>query len=387
MNHALHPPHTQVTPEFPAGGFLRPNARNTAMEMSPFVSIFTGIYWFVVNTTTLGNCALFPTTTGGRIFSCFVAYVGLASLALPISIIGKNFSEQYDLVYHTHPDAAKTFGSHTPKDGPGSTKNANGKMPLRTPRHMTPSMKALSQMVGADASGKGGAFFNAGGKGMEDEVEALRLHFQSQIDALRAQLEASAGASPGHPNSSWEAAAPMHEELESLRAYVEKEIHSLKATLARGQANFTPPLSDDDFTTGGLGDSAASHPGAVTAGTIAAPPTAVLPRGLSTRAASSAGGAGAGVPTAATVGEATGPVFTITGPYSAAVTAALAQAAQHDDDDDEDEYVGAEERRYQQQREMMRQQELQRFRAQMQERRRGFWPQQELATMGGGGLL
>ena len=78
----------QVTQEFPAGGFLRPNARNTALEMSPFVSIFTGIYWFVVNTTTLGNCALFPTTTGGRIFSCVVAYIGLATLALPISIIG-----------------------------------------------------------------------------------------------------------------------------------------------------------------------------------------------------------------------------------------------------------------------------------------------------------
>jgi len=57
------------------------------------------MYWVVVNTTTLGNAALYPTTVFGRICSCFVAYCGILSLALPISIVGKNFTEQYNMVY------------------------------------------------------------------------------------------------------------------------------------------------------------------------------------------------------------------------------------------------------------------------------------------------
>lgn len=77
----------QVTQEFPAGGFLRENARGTAKEESPFTSILTGMYWVVINTTTLGNAALFPTTTLGRVCSVFVAYIGILALALPISIV------------------------------------------------------------------------------------------------------------------------------------------------------------------------------------------------------------------------------------------------------------------------------------------------------------
>lgn len=41
----------------------------------------------IVNTTTLGNAALYPTTTLGRIVSCVVAYTGLLAIALPISIV------------------------------------------------------------------------------------------------------------------------------------------------------------------------------------------------------------------------------------------------------------------------------------------------------------
>jgi len=77
----------QVTQEFPSGGFLRPNARGTAKELTPFTSILMGMYWVVVNTTTLGNAALFPTTVMGRVSSCFVAYIGILALAFPISIV------------------------------------------------------------------------------------------------------------------------------------------------------------------------------------------------------------------------------------------------------------------------------------------------------------
>lgn len=45
------------------------------------------MYWVIINTTTLGNAALYPTTTLGRVCSVFVAYIGILALALPISIV------------------------------------------------------------------------------------------------------------------------------------------------------------------------------------------------------------------------------------------------------------------------------------------------------------
>ena len=233
---------------------------------------------------------------------------------------------------------------------------------------MTPSMKALSQMVG----GEKGAFFNAGGSSAEQEVEALRTHFQAQIDGLRAQLEEAAAANSAG-SGAWEAAAPMHEELEALRAFVEKEISGLKQNMAAtgalpaagagNRAAFTPPLSDDE--TGSGNDSV------------------IRPRGLQGMGSSMGMGMGMGQQQAAAVPT---PAPIVLGSYSAAVTAALAQAAQNDPDDDED-YYGEEERKYQSAREALRQQELHRFRSQMAERGRrmsgSFTPQQELRTYGG----
>lgn len=250
----------------------------------------------------------------------------------------------------------------------GAPTPANGKPGQKVnPRAMTPSMKALSQMVGGDK----GAFFNGPGSAAEQEVEALRAHFQAQIDGLRAQLEAASAANASTSGSgSWEAAAPMHEELEALRAFVEKEISGLKQGLAAAGAAgagagagsrsaFTPPLSDDD--------------------TAAGDDSVIRPRGL--------GQGGMQQQQAAAV-----PPPIVLGSYSAAVTAALAQAAQNDpDEDDDDDYYGEEERKYQSAREALRQQELQRFRSQMAERGRrmsgSFTPQHELRSYGGAGGL
>lgn len=258
------------------------------------------------------------------------------------------------------PEAQKSlgvFGTKASTPAHGAAKG--GKPPLRTPRAMTPAMKAMSQSVGGN-----GAFFNATGSAAEQEIDALRAHFQAQIDGLRAQLEAASAASN---SGSWEAAAPMHEELEALRAFVEKEIGQIKQGLpqsvqGQGQGHsvgFTPPLSDDD--------------------TMAGDDSVIRPRGLG-----AAGGGG--VPVAATV-----PAPIVLGSYSAAVTAALAKAAENDPDDDDDDYYGEEERKYQSAREALRQQELQRFRSQMAERGRrmsgSFTPQQELRTYGAGGLM
>ncbi len=222
-----------VTPEFPGGGFLRPNPRNTALEKSPFVSIFTGIYWYVVNTTTLGNCALFPTTTGGRVASCFIAYCGLLSLALPITIIGQNFSTQYNLVtqdlephlfYHTSPDTPAggrtPRGSMTPRKGGGpgtpARRNGNGG-----------SFKSESTMVGD----KQDLNYNS----PEQEIEALRAHFQQQIDAMRLHMQSSTSAS----------APPAQQEMDALR----REIQTLRMGLQNVRTASvvpTPPMSEDE---------------------------------------------------------------------------------------------------------------------------------------------
>ena len=73
--------------------------RRLATSLPLFLPTHQPTIQVIVNTTTLGNCAIYPTTVMGRILSCIVAYCGILSIALPISIVGKNFTEQYNLVY------------------------------------------------------------------------------------------------------------------------------------------------------------------------------------------------------------------------------------------------------------------------------------------------
>ncbi|EWM27103.1 Ion transport [Nannochloropsis gaditana] len=218
-----------VTMEFPAGGFLRPNDRNTALEQSPFQSIFTGVYWYVVNTTTLGNANLYPTTTGGRIASCFIAYCGLLSLALPITIIGQNFSQQYNLVY-ADPDMqphlfypSTPHTPRTPKGGPSQTPGRKGLAP-GTRDGFRSKMGGEKQDIDYVPP--------------EQEIEALRAHFQQQIDALRLHVQGSTAAS----------AAPAQQEVDALRSYVQREIGSLKMSLNDVQGR-TPRASEESDTT------------------------------------------------------------------------------------------------------------------------------------------
>ena len=197
-----------VTPEFPAGGFLRPNTRNTALEKSPFVSIITGIYWYIVNTTTLGNAALYPTTSGGRIASCFIAYCGLLSLALPITIIGQNFSQQYNMVYVDPDSHPHLFYPPTPRTP-------------RTPKggSQTPRRKGAAP---GTRDGFKGQREDLNYVSPEQEIEALRAEFQQQIDALRLHMQSSTGG-PSQQQ--------QQQEVDALRAYVQREIVNMKMTM------------------------------------------------------------------------------------------------------------------------------------------------------------
>lgn len=54
------------------------------------------MYWVVITITTVGYGDLYPTSTGGRLLAILVTYSGVLALALPISVIGNNFTALYE---------------------------------------------------------------------------------------------------------------------------------------------------------------------------------------------------------------------------------------------------------------------------------------------------
>jgi hypothetical protein len=84
-----------VNSDYPSGAFLRPTVVGDSMVESTFVSIASGIYWAVVTTSTLGYGDLYATSVAGRAITCVTAYLGLLVVALPIGVVGGNFSIEY----------------------------------------------------------------------------------------------------------------------------------------------------------------------------------------------------------------------------------------------------------------------------------------------------
>ena len=77
------------------GGYVRPNLADNTLEQSPFHSSFAGMYWSAITMTTVGYGDIYPTTIGGRILATVCALSGLILMALPINILGTNFSNEY----------------------------------------------------------------------------------------------------------------------------------------------------------------------------------------------------------------------------------------------------------------------------------------------------
>lgn len=86
----------KVKEGYPDGAYFRPTVNMDGEEVSPFVSIWAGIYWAIVTGTTVGYGDLYPTTVGGRLISCFWIFSGILILGIPISIIGSNFSVELE---------------------------------------------------------------------------------------------------------------------------------------------------------------------------------------------------------------------------------------------------------------------------------------------------
>jgi len=78
------------------GKYMRPDKLGTGEEESPFTSIPASFWWVVVTTTTVGYGDMVPTTVFGKIVAICCMHLGILVLALPITILGTNFTEEYE---------------------------------------------------------------------------------------------------------------------------------------------------------------------------------------------------------------------------------------------------------------------------------------------------
>lgn len=77
------------------GGFARPDVTGYNLELSPFNSVPSAFWWVVVTSTTVGYGDMYPTSIGGKTVATICMILGVLALALPVSVIGANFSEIY----------------------------------------------------------------------------------------------------------------------------------------------------------------------------------------------------------------------------------------------------------------------------------------------------
>ncbi|RUS14942.1 hypothetical protein BC937DRAFT_93127 [Endogone sp. FLAS-F59071] len=73
----------------------RYNPNTGELEVSPFQSIAHGFYWSIVTLTTTGYGDEVPYTTGGQAVAAFTMLCGILAIALPTSIIGSNFMNEW----------------------------------------------------------------------------------------------------------------------------------------------------------------------------------------------------------------------------------------------------------------------------------------------------
>lgn len=95
----------KVTEDYPDGVYMRPNLYVAGQEETPYLSVLHGMYYAVVTSTTVGYGDFYPTTYGGRLWGCLCTILGIAILALPLSVIATHFSNEYEKVFPVKDDS------------------------------------------------------------------------------------------------------------------------------------------------------------------------------------------------------------------------------------------------------------------------------------------
>ena len=83
----------QVTNDYPNGAYLRQSADKTSLQLSPFDSVLTGIYWAIGVGT--GSADLVATSDGGRALANVLCLFGVFGLAFPVGVIGSELDRAY----------------------------------------------------------------------------------------------------------------------------------------------------------------------------------------------------------------------------------------------------------------------------------------------------
>mmetsp|Transcript_117810 Transcript_117810/g.305812 ORF Transcript_117810/g.305812 Transcript_117810/m.305812 type:complete len:909 (-) Transcript_117810:121-2847(-) len=92
---------------YPTGVYVRLDVDGTE-QVTPFHSIPYALWWVCVTVTTVGYGDYAPITPVGKIIGVSCFYCGIIFLALPISILGQNFSLVYDRYMNTGPSESPT---------------------------------------------------------------------------------------------------------------------------------------------------------------------------------------------------------------------------------------------------------------------------------------
>lgn len=81
--------------DYPSGAYIHRDTETGDDYKSPYTSTLVGMYWAVITMTTVGYGDIVPVTTEGRLIAVACAFIGVLFMALPISILGANFTVQY----------------------------------------------------------------------------------------------------------------------------------------------------------------------------------------------------------------------------------------------------------------------------------------------------
>jgi hypothetical protein len=84
-----------ITEDTPYGVYIRPTINGDGWEPTPFKDMPATFWWVASTMTTVGYGDVFPTSAGGRVVGIFTFLTGIVNLALPVTVVGANFSVCY----------------------------------------------------------------------------------------------------------------------------------------------------------------------------------------------------------------------------------------------------------------------------------------------------